>query len=326
MNLNFQNKTYFQTAMAGPGAVQEPEHTAADAFALLIRGASQGQLGNLCALLCRREPEVTLAHAYARTQGEQAGTLLPLALECLDQGMALGEEKVPGTSFNASDYMGHCLLEGRLCAELAGACGMDRDYAFRLGILHDYGRRETHTLAHTVRGFELLTDLGWKREAFGCLTHSFLNGGRCASNETAEPGFYVDEQGMPCWREDAERDEMTQFLEQYTYSDYDRILNIADLMATSHGVASPMERLRDIATRRTLDPTNRGYFLAELTDQLLWLMGCIGMEIPAAWAHVHRAEAGIPLERLQQELEAVSAAFYEAVGKLTTTKAGGKQQ
>ena len=131
---------------------------------------------------------------------------------------------------------------------------------------------------------------------------------------------------MPCWREDAERDEMTQFLEQYTYSDYDRILNIADLMATSHGVVSPMERLRDIATRRILDPTNRGYFLAELTDQLLWLMGCIGMEIPAAWAHVHRAETGIPLERLQQELEAVSAAFYETVGKLTTTKAGGKQQ
>ena len=40
-------------------------------------------------------------------------------------------------------------------------------------------------------------------------------------------------------------------------------------MATDTGIVAPHIRIKDIATRRKLDPTNRSYFLAELTNLLI---------------------------------------------------------
>ena len=65
------------------------------------------------------------------------------------------------------------------------------------GLLHDYGRRKDQNFNHVIEGFQSLVDLNLNNEAIVCLTHSFLNGGRCCNNEPAINGFYVDEEGNP---------------------------------------------------------------------------------------------------------------------------------
>lgn len=105
------------------------------------------------------------------------------------------------------------------------------------------------------------------------MTHSFVNGNRCANNEPAEDGFYVDDTGNPRWEENTAKDDITKFLENYQYNEYDNILTIADLMATDKGIVSPFDRIEDIATRKKLDVKNRAYFIAEFTNKLNEFMG-----------------------------------------------------
>lgn len=313
MKLYFRNKTYLDKAILLAKSCPDSAHTPEEAFLLLIHGASKGQLENLLGLMEQALPGMSPEECYALTQcpegPEKASRILTLAYDCLDSGKPLGTELVNGRH-NASDWIGHSLLEGKLCGQLAVACGLDAEKARRLGMLHDYGRRSVHTLEHTVRGFELLVDQGWEQEALGCLTHSFLCGGRCASNESAEPGFYVDDNGNPCWAENAEKDDVTVFLEHYEYTEYDIILNIADLMTTSHAIVSPRDRIADIATRRTIDPTNRGYFLAELTNQL----NRMRQRITGDTGNVPeiKAKKGVSLEEITDAFERVSEMFFEA--------------
>lgn len=319
MLLSFSDDRYRIRAMelAEGNAGYGKAHTAEEAFRLLIHDAAPGQLSNLCKALQRQYPACSEEECYAMTQQPAADDveLLPLALQVLDAGLPLGEATDASGRFNLSHYMGHSVLEGKLCRALALACGLDGDFACCLGLLHDYGRREVHSLAHTTRGFELLLDAGWEREAVGCLTHSFLRGGRCASNESAEEGFYVNHDGEPCWAEDAIRDDITVFLEHYRYTDYDLILNIADLMATSTAIVSPEERLADIATRRTIDPTNRGYFLCLLLETLQEFRTRIaGETIPEGKAL--RAAEGVSMDEIHGALNRESDAFFALVQSL----------
>ena len=178
------------------------------------------------------------------------------------------------------------------------------------GILHDYGRKTTHSFEHVTRGYEKLVDEGWENEAVAALTHSFLNGGRCASNESAEEGFYVDEKGNSAWKPETEKDDITLFLENYKYSKYDDILNVADLMATSSGIVSPYDRIQDIATRRKLDPTNRGYFLAEFTNKLIEFLKESGAEIPENMQREIKATPDVSIDELNERFKIASEVFF----------------
>lgn len=272
MGVNFSNQEYFKKAMELAGRRPVTSHTPEQAFLVLIHGASRLQLENLCnRMVDYSKGTYDFEQCYEMTQNQaeliSAGEILSLAYQCLKSGKQLGNE-IAGGRFNTSAYFGHSLWEGKLCGDLAAACGLDPNRAQIYGILHDYGRCVSHRFDHTIRGFELLVDAGWEDEALACLTHSYLSGGRCANCEVAEPGFYVDEDGNPCWQEDAVKDEMTVFLEKYSFTDYDEILNMGDLMATSNGIVSPKERLADILSRRVLDPANYGFFLAEFTNLL----------------------------------------------------------
>lgn len=319
MELYFQTEDYFQRAMKLAEAAPGPVHSGAEAFAMLLNGIPQAILENLLRHMGEAFPALTQAECYALTQGHSVPgkaqadddtfyRIRAIALDCLRSGQLLGTS-VGGCAITPA-LVGHCLFVGEACRILAGVLGLDADRAMAIGTLHDYGRRADSTLGHVLRGFELLSDAGWMQESLGCLTHSFLGGGRCASNEMAEAGFYVDAAGNPCWAPDAVRDHVTQFLSVYSYTDYDRILNLADLMATSYGIVSPAERIRDIATRRTIDPVNRGYFLAALTNCLREYTAAMnGTENtqPALYA-----AAGIFLEEIEDAFQAASDQFWEA--------------
>lgn len=322
MKLYFSNEKYKRKAMETT-KLEESKHSVSDAFMLLIKDVSKDDLSNLIEIMQEqfKPQEVSLEECYNLTQGKSAcgievneelkSTMVDLAYKCIESGKSLGEKTIQDGKINTSSWMSHVLYEGKLAKELAITLGLDEKTAQIQGILHDYGRKVTHSFEHVTKGYEKLVDDGWENEAVVALTHSFLNGGRCASNESAEEGFYIDESGNPAWKEDAEKDDITVFLENYKYSRYDDILNIADLMATSDGIVSPYDRVQDIATRRTLDPTNRGYFLAEFSNKLIEVLKETGAEIPESMQSEIKATPDVTIDELNEKFKEVSDIFFD---------------
>ena len=275
-------------------------HQPVDAFMLLINGTSREKLDNLCAKLEEIYPQLKNIPngAYEVTQGNF--DILPnvhpsiikmviysCAIECLKD---INEKNDPkkghlGTMltedgrFNTSSWISHSLYEAEAAERLAKVLGVDSNKAKTLALLHDYGRsKRIHSFKHVTRGFEELVELGWEDEAVATLTHSFLNGGRCANCDPAEEGFYLDEEGNARWESEDNKDDVARFLDGYVYSVYDEILNIADLMATDRGIVSPSGRVTDVRTRKPADPRNEGYFLVELTNKLSSILRRMGID------------------------------------------------
>lgn len=316
MKLYFSNEDYKAKALSTK-RVSESKHTVGDAFMLLVKDVSKEDLSNLTKMMSEYYG-ISEDGCYSLTQGIEASgvsvdkeTIADLAYKCIESGKTLGEKTIQGGKWNTSSWMSHVLYEGKLAKEFATKLGLDPVTAQIQGILHDYGRKTIHNLEHVTKGYEKLIDEGWEDEAPAALTHSFLNGGRCASNDQAEEGFFVDENGNPCWKLGSEKDDITLFLENYEYTEYDDILNVSDLMATSDGIVSPYDRIQDIATRRTLDPTNRGYFLAEFTNKLVEFLEKTGAQIPEDIKRTVKADQTTSLDELNENFKVVSDVFYE---------------
>ena len=270
--LNFKSDKYKDLALniiLDESKIHSPE----DAFLLMINGYDYESLNNLCMFLCHRD-YLDEDESYEYTQDLNLNqnykkVILDLAYKCINLGFPLGSKLVNnGKNYN-TEWIGHCLNASIVSANLANILGLNSDIARTLGLLHDYGRKQDHTFKHMVLGFELLVDRDWHNEAIACLTHSFVNGGRCSNNEPAVEGFYIDEIGNSQWEEFTDKDDVTLFLENYKFTEYDIILNIADLMATSSFITSPYERIKDISTRRKIDLKNRTYFLVSITNTLI---------------------------------------------------------
>lgn len=251
--LNFNKEEYKELALSiklDESKIHQPE----DAFLLMINGYDYESLDNLCMFLCHNN-YLDEEDSYEIIQNlnlnkEQKKLILDLAYKCINLGYPLGTKLVNnGKNFN-TEWIGHCLNTSIVSANLANILGLNQNIARTLGLLHDYGRKQNHTFKHTVLGFEMLVDQHWNNEAISCLTHSFVNGGRCSNNEPAIEGFYIDKAGNPNIDKNIDKDDITLFLEKYKYTEYDIILNIADLMATSSFITSPYERIKDISTRK----------------------------------------------------------------------------
>lgn len=322
MDLNFSDKKYVdaanEIALASKSNEEKTVHSPQDAFMFLIHGKSPEDLSNLCQMLNNNfYPELSFEQCYNLTQGigeifERNSNIVKAAvyscaLKCLNRNKYLGEKTISDGKINTSSWMSHCLYESKLAGELAEMLHLDPDKATTFALLHDYGRSFSHKFDHVTRGFEALIDAGWKNEASATLSHSFIDGGRCANCDPAEPGFYVDENGNACWENEENKDDVTRFLEEFQYDDYSDILNVADLMATSEGIVSPLDRLNDIATRKTPDPRNRSYFLAKFTNKLNQILVKMG-EI-TSFEPVNAADDP---QKIEQTFLAVSELFYNS--------------
>ena len=58
----------------------------------------------------------------------------------------------------------------------------------------------------------------------------------------------------------------------YNYTYYDRILNLADLMASANGVITPEKRILDIEKRRKMTGNQRKFFIKELSETIYWYL------------------------------------------------------
>ena len=287
MQLNFKSDASIQAAknLIEKSKIEEKNeiiHSVPEAFMQLLQGIGRENLDNLCKELKAHYPELSEDECYDLTQGkgqifENNPTTVSIVIfncanNCLSQGKHMGTNEIAGGKINTSSFISHSLYEAQLAGNLANMLGVNKEKAMTLAILHDYGRKKIHTFEHVTQGFEDLVELGWEDEAVATLTHSFINGGRCANCDPAEDGFYLDNDGNPCWEHEENKDDVAKFLDLYQYNIYDDILNIADLMATDRGIVSPLERVEDIATRKTPDPRNRNYFLTEFINKMNEIM------------------------------------------------------
>lgn len=316
--MNFTNAQYKEKALNAKKENHE-HHTSTDAFLLLLRGLEKENLSNLCEMIHVHYSNLpnpiilSLDDCYKLTQKEnltnlEKQTIFNLSINCINRGKHLGNKTINDGKINTSSWITHCFYAGEVCETLAKQFNLDTDKAKTFGFLHDFGRKVDHSFAHTIKGFEALTDMGWNEEAISCLTHSFVNGGRCSNNEPAIEGFYVDENGFPKWNKNTKKDDVTLFLENYQYTEYDILLTIADLMATDKGIVSPKKRIADIATRRIIDPTNRGYFLADITNTFIMLLR--NLELIDNTVKYIKADKNTSLETIQNYFDDVSEYFF----------------
>lgn len=134
-------------------------------------------------------------------------------------------------------YVSHCRYVGNLAGMIAGELGLDSEYATVLGYLHDIGRKVNND-NHMYAGYKHLLDLGYDDYAFICLTHSFLN------NDVE----CICAQLLP---EDSEGyDELKAFVEAHDNTDYDRIIQLCDLLCLHCGGTTLEERINDVESRR----------------------------------------------------------------------------
>ena len=317
-NLNFKKDSRIICNLLTNKFNEENIHSPEDAFIMLINNTEDDNLTNLIEIMhqCPELSYMNIEQLYMLTETDYSyldtnikKIILASAYKCLENGLTLGTRTINNGTINTSSWYSHSLYVAEVCSNLARQLGLNEDIARTLGLLHDIGRKYDHTFNHVIKGCYLLYISGWHNEAIACLTHSFVNGGRCSNNEPAVEGFYVDELGNPKWQPKTKMDDVSLFLKYYDYTDYDKILNIADLMATDKGIVSPYDRIQDIATRRTIDPTNRGYFLSDFTNLLIEFMKKTN-SIDEDYPYI-KATKDTTIEEITNEFKKISQYFYE---------------
>ncbi len=323
MRLNFTNEYYRNKAMQLSENKKVVTHSIQDAFFILIKDIELECLSNLCIMIQEyfKSYNLSIENCYQLTQGNDNSKIklddkikiiiLKLAYNCIESGKYLGDQIIPESNINASSWISHSMFEGKLAGQLAMMYKLDSQQAVIQGLLHDYGRKKIHDFMHVIIGFENLVDLGWEAEAIACLTHSFLNGGRCATNDQALDGFFIDSYGNPKWKEGTIKDDITIFLEKYKFTKYDIILNISDLMAKSNGIVSPYERIKDIESRRILDRNNRVYFLSEFSNVLINFLKDININLPKEFEKEIKPTQDLSLDDITKKFKKISDLFFE---------------
>ena len=293
MKLNFSNNEFKNKAILDSNKINTYnfQHTNEEAFLVLIKDVESENLDNFCKYLCEKyDNSLNSLDYYEIIQSNNIpdflkNNLIASAYECIDKYGNLGNKTIMEGKINTSSWISHSLYEAKVARNLANNLNLNTYIAFQMGLLHDIGRKQSHSFDHVIKGYEYLASIGWNEEAISCLTHSFLKeftsnskkGGRFANCDPAEDGFNVDENLIPYYSESYEKDDVSEFLENYNYSIYDVILNISDLIATDKGVVSPYERVEDIYTRKKPDERNRTYFLNNFIHTLLYYLKLAGI-------------------------------------------------
>lgn len=139
---------------------------------------------------------------------------------------------------NLGPWTAHARTAGRAARTIAAACGMDKERAYALGLLHDIGRYAgVSDMRHIILGHDLMWQQGYKKAALICLTHSF-------------PVQDVETYGgsNDCTPADTLR--VQALLEEAVYDDEVRLIQLCDAISLPEGVTIMERRLVDVALRR----------------------------------------------------------------------------
>ncbi len=110
--------------------------------------------------------------------------------------------------------------------------------AYICGLLHDIGRREgVYDLHHTIYGYNYLCELGYEEVGKVCLTHSFVH-----QNISDFIGKF------DCTEEEIQF--IKNFIENTTYDQYDKLIQVCDYLALPTGFCKIEKRMVDVALRK----------------------------------------------------------------------------
>ena len=166
---------------------------------------------------------------------------------------------------NDGGWIVHSLAVGTAAERIAALVeGLDAERAFVFGVLHDIGRRFGEMgMNHVTLGYRFLLEQGDTEAAEICLTHSFpvqeitaVHGGW---DLTSEDYAFLD-----------------SFLQERTYTKYDRLIQLCDAMATGEGIVAIERRMMDIMLRYGIDETSlpRWRQLFAMKAEFEQYMGC----------------------------------------------------
>ena len=114
---------------------------------------------------------------------------------------------------------------------------LDPEVAYMLGLLHDIGRRAGVTgMRHVVDGYTFLAAAGCEDAARIGMTHSFPN------RDVRE--IFGDWDCTP-----EELAFIRDYLAQVVYTDYDRLIQLCDALATAEGFVLMEKRMLNVAFR-----------------------------------------------------------------------------
>jgi len=161
-------------------------------------------------------------------------TMIPTREEA-DQLLIWAGEQNPGV------WTDHSKVVARAAETIAEKCGLDTHRAYVSGLLHDIGRYEgIRGLYHSYAGYELLKSKGYDEIADVCISHSF-------STKNIEEFFGKND----CTAEEIEV--IKQYITKSTYNDYDKLIQLCDVMCGATGVTLIEVRIMDVIRRYGLE-------------------------------------------------------------------------
>lgn len=162
--------------------------------------------------------------------------------ECLKQGIPTIEQAklllLEAQKLNPGDWIEHSINVGTAAELIAKNCKeLNPDIALVLGMLHDIGRRYGKTnMRHSIDGYNFCKEQGYDLVARICITHCF-------------PYKNVDE---ICGKWDCSDEEYNfakDYLASVDFSEYDKLIQLCDVLALSTGYCLMEKRMVDVVMR-----------------------------------------------------------------------------
>ena len=142
---------------------------------------------------------------------------------------------------NPGPWIEHSLNVGIAARNIAKKVpGMDANKAYIVGMLHDIGRRVgiVNTPQHVYEGYKYAITKGWDEVARVCMTHSYpLMKDEFDYTPETEEEIAIKEYIMNCQADD-----------------YDKLIQIADALATDYGFVILEKRFVDVTIRYGAHP------------------------------------------------------------------------
>ncbi|QHQ59566.1 HD domain-containing protein [Anaerocolumna sedimenticola] len=141
------------------------------------------------------------------------------------------------SELNPGPWINHSKNVARAAEIISRFCKLDGDKAYIFGLLHDIGRRNgPSAVKHTIDGYRYMLSKSWDEVAVICLTHSYPT-----------KSIYHDIGKMDITLSDQE--EMDQFIQNYNYNDYDKLIILCDALALPDRLCILEQRFVDTTIR-----------------------------------------------------------------------------
>jgi len=161
-----------------------------------------------------------------------------------------------GETQNPGPWIDHTRVVARAAETIAARCGMDTHRAYVSGLLHDIGyyanADRSGRVCHLYAGYRLLMEKGWPTVAEICLSHPF---------PFQEINCYL---GFHKVEDEAARAFLAEYVKNAVFNEYDKLIQLCDVIAGVQGVCIIEQRMVDALIRHGMNPFAgqkiQGYF------------------------------------------------------------------